>query len=122
VLYANAGVAQVNLAATSGDMGVLANHVPSIEQLKPGVVEILGSAQGDKKYFVSSGFAIIHPDSSININAVEAFELSSFSPEAVQSSLAAATRNSTAAPTDAEKEEAKIQVEVLEALAAALKQ
>jgi F-type H+-transporting ATPase subunit delta len=31
-------------------MGVLANHVPSIEQLKPGLVEIVEDS-GSKQYF-----------------------------------------------------------------------
>jgi F-type H+-transporting ATPase subunit delta len=42
---------QVNLAAESGDMGVLANHVPSIEQLKPGVVEVFEESGGTKQFF-----------------------------------------------------------------------
>ena len=32
-------------------MGVLANHVPSIEQLKPGLVEIIEESGGSKQYF-----------------------------------------------------------------------
>lgn len=32
-------------------MGVLANHVPSIEQLKPGLVEILEEGGANKQYF-----------------------------------------------------------------------
>lgn len=32
-------------------MGVLANHVPSIEQLKPGVVEIIEESGGSKQFF-----------------------------------------------------------------------
>lgn len=32
-------------------MGVLANHVPSIEQLKPGVVEIVEESGGAKQWF-----------------------------------------------------------------------
>lgn len=32
-------------------MGVLANHVPSIEQLKPGLVEIIEENGGSKKFF-----------------------------------------------------------------------
>lgn len=39
------------MAATSGDMGILANHVPTIEQLNPGVVEVVESAELTKKFF-----------------------------------------------------------------------
>jgi F-type H+-transporting ATPase subunit delta len=39
------------LAAETGDMGVLANHVPSIEQLKPGLVEVIEESGGSKQFF-----------------------------------------------------------------------
>lgn len=42
---------QVNLAAESGEMGILAQHVPSIEQLKPGLVEVIEEAGGSKQFF-----------------------------------------------------------------------
>lgn len=32
-------------------MGVLANHVPSIEQLKPGLVEVISEDAGSSKSF-----------------------------------------------------------------------
>jgi F-type H+-transporting ATPase subunit delta len=32
-------------------MGVLANHVPSVEQLRPGLVEIIEDAGTTKQYF-----------------------------------------------------------------------
>lgn len=32
-------------------MGVLANHVPSIEQLRPGLVEIIEESGGSKQFF-----------------------------------------------------------------------
>jgi len=33
-------------------MGVLANHVPSVEQLRPGVIEIIEeNAQASKQFF-----------------------------------------------------------------------
>jgi len=44
---------QVNLAAETGEMGILANHVPSIEQLKPGLVEIIEES-GSKQFFRES--------------------------------------------------------------------
>lgn len=50
-IYKSQDVVQVNIPAESGEMGVLANHVPSIEQLKPGLVEIVEEAGGAKQYF-----------------------------------------------------------------------
>lgn len=35
-------------------MGVLANHVPSIEQLKPGLVEVIEESGSNKQYFRTS--------------------------------------------------------------------
>ena len=32
-------------------MGVLANHVPSVEALRPGVLEVIEGAGGSKKWF-----------------------------------------------------------------------
>ncbi|KAI8075371.1 F1 complex, delta/epsilon subunit of ATPase [Gilbertella persicaria] len=119
-IYKSTSVQQVNLAATSGDMGILANHVPTIEQLNPGVVEVIESSEITKKFFVSGGFATINPDSSLNINAVEAFPLEEISLERVQSGLAEAQRQAGSATTDQEKAAAKIEVEVYEALQHAL--
>lgn len=50
-IYKSHDVVQVNIPAESGEMGVLANHVPSIEQLKPGVVEIIEETGGPKQFF-----------------------------------------------------------------------
>ncbi|MCJ1422989.1 delta subunit of the central stalk of mitochondrial F1F0 ATP synthase, atp16 [Sticta canariensis] len=72
---------QVNIAAESGEMGVLANHVPSIEQLKPGLIEIIEESGGSKQFFLSGGFAIVQPGSKLSINAVEGFPLEDFSSD-----------------------------------------
>lgn len=72
---------QVNLPAETGDMGVLANHVPSIEQLKPGLVEIIEEQGGSKQFFLSGGFATVQPNSVLSINAVEGYALEDFSAE-----------------------------------------
>ena len=50
-IFTSADVTQVNLAAATGDMGILANHVPSIEPLRPGVVEVIESGNSSKKWF-----------------------------------------------------------------------
>jgi F-type H+-transporting ATPase subunit delta len=53
-IYKSQDVVQVNIPAESGEMGVLANHVPSIEQLKPGLVEVVEESAGSKQFFRTS--------------------------------------------------------------------
>jgi len=50
-VYKSADVVQVNIPAVSGEMGILAHHVPSIEQLKPGLVEVIEESGGSKSFF-----------------------------------------------------------------------
>ena len=50
-MYSSTDVVQVNIAAATGDMGILANHVPSIEPLRPGVVEVVESGNASTKWF-----------------------------------------------------------------------
>ena len=106
-IFTSADVTQVNIAAATGDMGILANHVPSIEPLRPGIVEVIESGNASKKWFgknnaplypssavfnsldtsnqVSGGFATVHPNNKLTINAVEAAPLEAFSAEVSRS-------------------------------------
>lgn len=63
-IYKSQDVVQVNIPAESGEMGVLANHVPSIEQLKPGLVEVVEESAGSKQFFRTS--LVIDPDPRSN--------------------------------------------------------
>lgn len=71
---------------------------------------------------VSSGFATIHPDNSLTVNAVEAFTLDSFSPDAVRQGLTEAQRVASGSGSPEEKAEAEIEVEVYSAIQSALSQ
>jgi F-type H+-transporting ATPase subunit delta len=110
-------------------MGVLANHVPSIEQLKPGLVEVIEESGGSKQFFrtstqahpqfselilnaVSGGFAIVQPNSELSINAVEGFPLEDFSIENVRSQLSEAQKIAGGSGSEADIAEAKIEIEV----------
>ncbi|KAJ2911103.1 delta subunit of the central stalk of mitochondrial F1F0 ATP synthase, atp16 [Coemansia aciculifera] len=112
-------VNQVDLSAVSGDLGILADHVPTIEQLKPGVIDIIFDA-GSAKYFVSGGFAIMNPNSVLNINAVEAFKLEDIDPQAVAANLAESQRLASSAKDEATKEAAAIEIELYESIQTAL--
>ncbi|KAI0645932.1 epsilon subunit of F1F0-ATP synthase N-terminal domain-containing protein [Trametes maxima] len=119
-IFTSADVVQVNLAAATGDMGILANHAPTIEPLRPGVVEIVESGKGSQKWFVSGGFATVHPNNKLTINAVEAAPLESFSAEAVRANLQEALKVATGNGSEEDKVEARIEADVYEALQHAL--
>ena len=57
-IFNSAEVIQVNVPAATGDMGILANHVPTIEPLRAGVVEVLEQGNASKKWFGSSFFLL----------------------------------------------------------------
>lgn len=83
---------QVDLAlvpAVSGDFGVMPGHVPTIAELRPGVVAVHKELDKDvEKYFVSGGFAFAHADSSVELTAVEATKVEDIDPAAVKAGLA----------------------------------
>ncbi|KLO14285.1 ATP-synthase delta-subunit [Schizopora paradoxa] len=114
-LFTSDEVVQVNIAAATGDMGILANHVPSIEPLRPGVVEVIETGNS-QKWFVSGGFATVHPNNKLTINAVEAAPLEDFSLEAIRSNLAEAQKVAAGSGSEEDKMEARIEIDVYEAL------
>lgn len=78
----------VLLPATTGDFGAMPGHVPTVAQLRPGVVTIHNEMDKDiEKYFVSSGYAFVHADSTTDVVAVEAFKLDAFDTDAVRAGL-----------------------------------
>ena len=59
----------VLVPATTGDFGILPGHVPTVSQLRPGVVSVHVNDKDVKKYFVSGGFAFVHADSTADVSA-----------------------------------------------------
>ncbi|KAH8828282.1 ATP-synthase delta-subunit [Flagelloscypha sp. PMI_526] len=118
-IFSSSDVVQVNIPAATGDMGILANHVPSIEPLRAGVIEVVESS-GSKKWFASGGFATVHPGNSLTINAVEASPLEDFSLEAVRNNLSEALKVANGNGSEEDKLEACIEADVYEALQHAL--
>jgi len=115
-------VDMVLLPAVSGDFGVLPGHVSTVAQLRPGVVSVHLDDKDVRKYFVSSGFAFVHADSTADICAVEAVPLEELDGEAVKKGLAEYQSKLVNAKDDYEKAAAQIGVEVTGAMASALGQ
>lgn len=112
-------VTQVNLPTTAGTIGVLANHVPTLEELTPGVVEVITGAE-TKQYFIAGGFASIGSDSILNVNAVDAYPLEDISASEAKNLLSTAQKNAASSDKDVALQ-GKIETELLEALVAVAK-
>jgi len=110
VIAKNRQVVSVIVPAASGLMGILPNHVPTVAQMRPGVVTIIGDGGAEERYFVSSGFTFVHPDRT-DICAVEAVRVSDIDPEEVSKALAdceAKLASSSAAAGTAEAQRAAV--------------
>lgn len=66
----------VIVPASSGLMGILPSHAPTVAQLRSGVVEV-HNGEEKESFFVSSGFAFVHKDRT-DLCAVEAVKVSFF--------------------------------------------
>jgi F-type H+-transporting ATPase subunit delta len=113
-------VKQVDVPTLSGSFGILANHVPTLAVLKPGVVQVTESEGKVRKFFVSSGSVSVNPDSSVQLLAEEAVSLESLDLKAAQETLGQAQRDLAAAAEGADKAHAQIGVETAEAVIRAI--
>lgn len=120
VFYNNADVKQVDVPSYSGNFGILANHVPALAVIKPGVVTVIDHEGSAKKYFVSSGTITINDDSSVQVLAEEAVPVEWLDAAAARQVLADAQSKASKSGTDTEKAEAAVAVEVGEALVKAV--
>jgi len=72
-------------------------------------------------FFISGGFAVVQPDSQLSINAVEAFPLDHFSSDTIKAQLAEAQKIVSGGGSENDIAEAKVEIEVLEALQSVVK-
>jgi len=108
-------VRQIDVPTMSGNMGILAHHVPILGVLKPGVVSVFENDGNTKRYFVSSGSIAVHPDSSVQLLAEEATLVENLDGKACQDALSDAQRRLGSAKDDKQKAEAQIEIDCAEA-------
>ncbi|CAJ0944004.1 unnamed protein product, partial [Mesorhabditis belari] len=114
-LYNNANVKQVDVPTLAGVVGVLANHVPTIGVLKPGVVQVTDMDGKVSKYFVSSGTLSMNIDGSCQVLAEEAIQVDAIDETAARTALEAAQRAQNEG-SEKDRAEAGIRAEVADAL------
>lgn len=117
VFYEGSGaVKQVDVPTGTGAIGILANHVPTLGVLAPGVLSVQGNDGATSKFFVSSGAYTVNEDASVVVTAEEAVRLEDLDKELAKSNLVKAQSALSAATTDATKMEAQISIACIEAI------
>merc|ERR1712226_1810420 len=85
-----------------------------------GGVSVFEDENTIKKFFVSGGFACIHPSNVADIAAVEAFPVDELDPEAVKSGVEEWTAKLASATEESEKQHAEVALDVHKAMEQAL--
>lgn len=109
----------VTLPGTEGDLGVLAGHEPLITTLRPGVIDVMGGARGDERFFVMGGFADIGP-AKLTVLAEEAFPVAGVDAAAVDQRIADTKEDLLVAKTELERSRLVATLDALNGLRAAL--
>uniref|UniRef100_T2MGB3 F-ATPase delta subunit n=1 Tax=Hydra vulgaris TaxID=6087 RepID=T2MGB3_HYDVU len=117
--FNNAVVTQVDVPSGSGNFCILAQHVPIIAVLRPGLLTVTKDGSVEK-YFVSSGTITVNKDSTAQILAEEASPLDRFDLNSARKAAEDARSALSVANTEALKAEAQIQVDTCDALLFAL--
>ena len=109
----------VEAPGEAGEFGVLAGHEPLIATLKAGVVRIYDEKDHASRVFISGGVAEVNY-SSCTILAERVFDLDNLSKEQAEANLSKAKDKLSHAFDETEKFDAKIELEIAEAIAAAI--
>merc|ERR1712167_114534 len=117
-LYENAEVDMISVPASNGIFAIMKDHVPTIAQLEAGMVNVI-SADGEDKYFISGGFAIVNDDGA-DVCAVEAVRVEDLDESAVNSGVTDATAKLAGATDDTARAEAQITLSTYLAMQAAI--
>ncbi|XP_004226068.2 ATP synthase F(1) complex subunit delta, mitochondrial-like [Ciona intestinalis] len=109
-------VRQVDVSTSTGSIGILANHVPTLGVLQPGVITVYETEGAVKKFFVSSGSYCVNEDASVQINAEEAVPIEQLDKDLARANLTKAQSQLSSATTETGKVEAQIAIECNEAI------
>lgn len=115
-LLLSEAVGMVVLPGIEGDMGVMANHAPTVSTLRPGVVSIYEEPNGPvtQRLFVGGGVAEVTGTRCILL-AEEANNVNGLSKVQAQARLTEAEAALAAADTDAQQTEAASELAIAKA-------
>ena len=112
---------QVTIPGEEGDIGVRAGHMALVATVRPGVVEVIRSENGEKeKIFIAGGFADIS-QTNCTVLAEEAVPVANLNVEKLTAELHNVTEHLALADTDVEKMSLSRKLAVVSAMLEAVK-
>ena len=109
----------VTVPGTDGYFGVLAGHMPLITTLKPGVIDVTGGTQGDRRFFVLGGFAEV-TTTKLTVLAEEAMRLEDVDSVGLEQRIKDAEEDILLAKNETDRARAVDTVDALRTLRAAV--
>merc|ERR1711879_209428 len=117
MLYANAtNVSQVDLPTTSGMIGILPQHVPTLGNCAPGWATVIEQGDVQNRYFISSGSFTVNQDGSVTVAAEEILAENQICLDTARKELSNAQTSLGQAKNEVEKAEAQIAIDTLESM------
>merc|ERR1711862_97697 len=110
----------VTVPGAAGYFGIAPDHVPTVQELLPGLVSVTNKDQSITNYFVSGGFVFVHENSTVDLSVLECFPLEQLDPQRVRNNIDSFTKQMASAQDEAAKVKAQIGLEVSEAAQYAL--
>jgi len=110
----------ITVPGSSGYFGIAPDHVPTVSELKPGLVSITNNDQSVQKFFVSGGFVFVHDDSTCDLSVVEAVPIEHIDPNRARQGVETYTKMLATATDEMTSAKAQIGLEVHEAMVFAL--
>jgi F-type H+-transporting ATPase subunit epsilon len=111
-------VDMVTLPGADGYFGVLAGHAPVLSALRPGVIEVKGGEEAERKLFIRGGFAEVNAEKVI-VLAEEAIPMSDFDLAALDQRIRDTEEDLVAAKTDQDRARVSERLDHLRQLRAA---
>jgi F-type H+-transporting ATPase subunit epsilon len=112
-------VDQVVVPGSEGEFGVLPRHAPVMSTIRPGALRIFDEGT-ERRIFVNGGFADVTPD-GLTVLAEDAVDLADVDAAGVDAELRNAREDLDGARDDAKRGAARMKLDRLEALRAALR-
>ena len=92
-------VEHIVLPGSEGQLGVLAQHAPTVVALKPGMINVIKGSAVERRIYVRGGFAEINPE-AVTVLAEHALDMDAVDGDVIAHEIAIAEKDLADAAAD----------------------